>query len=849
MVQSDMFQSPTITTKTFCDNIQKSNLRVISIRSWTILIILLTIFIWMVQPVQAADSYATLKNQYIQTHPGQSIIPYPWETSTSTRVLPFNYAIPAGPANDISITASGNQFEAASFIVTAQKDLSGININVANLYNVQGNSIPADAINVRTVKVWYQAAVSDTCIQQLDYVLTPELLLKDDSLVKVDYTTKTNYLKVTINGVEQYIDISSPTATFPSNAQVHDATSLQPFSLKANENKQIWLTVNVPSNTPSGDYFGNITIAVPSESPVVMNFRVTVLPFDLESAPIEYAIYYTGIIPPTPKDGINSDWKTPDQYALELQNMKDHGILYPTMSSRYDTTAGTDLSIRNQIGFPKDHIYLFSIETGNPTSQTGLAALKDAVIGWKKIVTNYGYQDVYFYGMDEANNTVLQSERPAWQAVHSTGAKVFVAVSDNLNAVNIVGDLLDVAVVAGSLNSTQAAQWHNNGKRVFSYANPQGGTEDSKIYRKNYGFALWNAGYDGAMDFPYQQNYGNIWNDYDSLATHYRDQVFAYPTSNGVIDTVQWEGFRSGVDDTRYVATLTKQDGSDTSAKTIVSSSLSSGDNPAITREKLITQILTHYPQTLTPTVIDKKLPTPKLMPSVSPTVKSITPASGTNAVSSTTLAGTNFRQGATVKLQKAGQSDIIASNVAVSSPTKITCTFAIPATAATGSWDVVVINSDGTSGKKTAGFRLTAPVSPTVTSITSASTTAGTNVSITRITGTNNSIKGAASPTVTSFTAPVSPTVTGISPRTGKTGTNVSITSLSGTNFKKGATVKMQKAGQSDIIASNVAVYSPTKITCTFAIPATAAAGSWDVVVTNSDGTSGKMAAGFITI
>ena len=45
---------------------------------------------------------------------------------------------------------------------------------------------------------------------------------------------------------------------------------------------------------------------------------------------------------------------------------------------------------------------------------------------------------------------------------------------------------------------------------------------------------------------------------------HYRDHVFAYPTSNGVIDTIQWEGWREGVDDTRYVATLIKKDGSDT---------------------------------------------------------------------------------------------------------------------------------------------------------------------------------------------------------------------------------------------------------------------------------------------
>ena len=30
----------------------------------------------------------------------------------------------------------------------------------------------------------------------------------------------------------------------------------------------------------------------------------------------------------------------------------------------------------------------------------------------------------------------------------------------------------------------------------------------------------------------------------------------AYPTVDGVIDTLQWEGYREGVDDIRYLATL-----------------------------------------------------------------------------------------------------------------------------------------------------------------------------------------------------------------------------------------------------------------------------------------------------
>ena len=153
------------------------------------------------------------------------------------------------------------------------------------------------------------------------YYLTPELLLKDDSLVKVDYVTKTNYLKVTINGVEQYIDISNPSATFPSNAQIHDASSLQPFSLKANENKQIWITVHVPSTTPAGNYSGNITISAPSQVPVVMNFSVRVLPFDLEPAPVDYGLYYTSIYHPDKNynDTKEAIYKTPAGMSVDFR--------------------------------------------------------------------------------------------------------------------------------------------------------------------------------------------------------------------------------------------------------------------------------------------------------------------------------------------------------------------------------------------------------------------------------------------------------------------------------------------------------------------------------------------------
>jgi len=555
------------------------------------------IILFLIIPTVPAVDYASLKNAYIQNHPGQAIIPFSWETSTSVKVLPFNYAIPAAPANNISITASRGQFESGSFIITAQKDLSGIGISVPNLQSAQGNSIPADAVNVRLVKVWYQSG-EDFKYTTPAGILTPELLLKDDSLVKVDYVNRINYLKVSINGIEQYIDISNPNAAFPTNAQIHDTATLQPFSLEANENKQVWLTVHVPDGTPAGDYYGEITITAPSEIPVIMNVRVTILPLDLEPAPVEYGIFYYGYLSAWPIEGIQSNYKSPEQYALELQNLKEHGVSYPIMFQTPDLTKlDSALLLRSQSGLPLDHIYFGNASdglslTGNPTSGSDLNALKTLVTNYKTKANQYGFGDAYFYGIDEVTGDVLASERPAWGAVHQAGGKVFVTCYDD--AIGIVGDLLDVAVLWGPLDPIQAGLWHSQGKKIFSYSNPQVAMENPEIYRKNYGFTLWDAGYDGEMAFAYQYGFGHIWNDFDN--SPFRDHVFAYPTSNGVIETVQWEGFQEGVDDTRYLATLKKYGRSDASIRAIIADSVSKGENMATLRQKIIEQMLITSP-------------------------------------------------------------------------------------------------------------------------------------------------------------------------------------------------------------------------------------------------------------
>jgi PKD repeat protein len=173
----------------------------------------------------------------------------------------------------------------------------------------------------------------------------------------------------------------------------------------------------------------------------------------------------------------------------------------------------------------------------------------------------------------------------------------------------------------------------------------------------------------------------------------------------------------------------------------------------------------------------------------------SIAPDAGLQGetVAITNLAGTGFQNGATVMLQAIGHADIPGTNVATVSPAQMTCTFAIPATAAVGYWNVTVRNANGDTATMMNAFHITKPVL----------------------------------------------SVSSIAPNTGAQGATVAITNVAGGGFQNGATLKLTRTGSTDINATGVTVASASKITCQVAVPATAALGDWNVVVTNPNGDS----------
>ena len=457
----------------------------------------------------------------------------------------------------LSARVCKGEYEPFSLLLQAKAQVNNIKVNWGSLSGSSG-TLPSSVLDVFIAKVWYQNG--ESLVGTDGKCLTQELLIKNDALIKIDESTKSNYIQVTRNdGTKYYQIISNTNSNIPNYVKINDSDVLLPFSMSANHNKQLWITLHVPDGTQSGKYSGTITISADAIGTIsVVPITIEVLPFNLDASRLTYGLYYHGYVNDWSwqDDPYSSFGKNSKQVLIELTDMKEHGVLYPTVNQSL-SNLGLDLALRNQIGLPKDKLFAQTLSTGNPSGTSALNELKSSVNSWKSKIAQYGYSNLYAYGLDEATGDRLLSERPAWQAVHEAGAKVFA--SGYYDHYDKVGDLLDLGVIQPDPRKEQADLYHSKGHLIFNYSNPMVGEENPEVYRRNFGIYLWQSGYDGEMDYAYQRGFRCIWNDFD-IEDHqphpYRDHCFTYPVSDGIISTIQWEGFREGVDDVRYLSTL-----------------------------------------------------------------------------------------------------------------------------------------------------------------------------------------------------------------------------------------------------------------------------------------------------
>jgi len=483
---------------------------------------------------------------------------------------------------NIALKLAQNEQGFFSFLIYARKDLNKIKIEFDDLKSDQ-EKISKTAFDACLIKVWFQASNNSITSSPGKKSLIPELLLKDDSLIIVDEKKEQNFLRIKNREDRiEHINISEKEGvSFKkfNEALVEDSKELKEFSINKNRYKQIFVKVNLPAEVKSGIYYSKVKIYEGSNLYDEMPIQLQVINLSLPESDLIIGIFYEGILSFSDHNDFGHKKKSPKQYEIELRDIFNSGIMYPTFKEPPEKL-GDAILVRRKIGFKLDKIFItgtvddFLAYPDKITEEKLLSKVdryKDEI---KKIASEC--EEIFISGYDEASvyNKKIYILPELYKKIKEKGVKIFCAISSYPGNFEIMKNILDAPILMQKSYIQKKEDWLSEknvlneiklykgvGSIVLSYANPQVGIENPELYRRNYGLGLFFYGYDGCMNFAYQRQFGkSIWNDFDAPLIknkfYYRDHVFAYPIARGIISTIQYEGFKKGIIDLRYLKLL-----------------------------------------------------------------------------------------------------------------------------------------------------------------------------------------------------------------------------------------------------------------------------------------------------
>jgi hypothetical protein len=481
--------------------------------------------------------------------------------------LPDAYPADGRLLGPLRIIAAQGEFEPASFVVYPFQPVAKLDLKAGNL--IRGaHTIPAAALDIKIVKVWYQAgsAWHGYFGDNTQRAPTPELLLNDETLIRVDHNTRDNYVRYACH------DGSAPYAwmSFRASAVNHsrvglanidliqDSPILQSAALEPGAFKQFFVTVGVPAQATPGVYQGAIALIADGQEIGKIPVTLRVLPFQLPRLTTYYddsKEFYGGV------SCQPLDWRKPKV----LRNLKNHGVRYPGLPnypSKNPKLLGAMVQAFREAGLPVTppcggvSANILADDPPTPAQQERLDTFRRmataAVEASEKLT---GYRTLASYGYDEAGPEKMRMERACWRIVHEIGGKVSASAYAhgrllyNVDALSLPG--MPVEKRKKAVDLCHAA---NPDMRVKWYANPHSGPENPDYFRRLHGLMTYKANYDAVGNYVW---YRNDWNDFWVPAeSGLRGLMMVYPTKDNVIDTLAWEGIREALDDIGYATKL-----------------------------------------------------------------------------------------------------------------------------------------------------------------------------------------------------------------------------------------------------------------------------------------------------
>ena len=490
--------------------------------------------------------------------------------------LPEVYPLDGKALAPVRIVTAQDEYEPGSFQVYPLTDLGKVEFRLSAFRNENGVEFPADRLDLKVIKVWYQnknawwSYFADTELK-----LVPELLLNDEDLIKVDTKTVQNYARLTgKDGKISYFWMTAPTeidkrfgfqAWYRESAfhcmipDFRDAKTLQPVTLEQGKFKQFFLTVHTRKDQAPGLYNGVISMVKDGVELGTIPVQIRVLPFVLPQ-PAAYSNVNKPFLVSsyncvnlkmfTAQNGNDMELAKQQLYNVLENQVKHNQTMHwiPGSSSLYEHWFTLD--VMRRCGMRMDYVMCGRpIRIGN----TPMDTVQDAKIQSRLYREKLGPDAMIFleYG-DEPGVGWVRRNLKFFEIYQKEGLdfaiagkdQVFFAAGHSYRFFNTSREPED---------PTSTRLWNEVGKTwVGWYAMQHVGAENPAFNRRQNGMAPYLANYSALC------NYAHYLGPYNDRSDTYKPMIYAYGCGDGVIDTLQWEGFREGVDDIRY-ATLLKR--------------------------------------------------------------------------------------------------------------------------------------------------------------------------------------------------------------------------------------------------------------------------------------------------
>ena len=460
------------------------------------------------------------------------------------------------------------EFESCSFQLFSFKDLDNVELKV---------DLPGLNNDIRVVKLWFQngngwvSYFDDTGLK-----LTPELLLHDENLIKVVKDKEpANYARVRKNGKDKFYWVSAPNTaeSYRSGFNQYtegfcDADKLLPVKLEKDSFKQFFITINADKNQKSGLYKGKVAVTHKGKTLATIPMVVKVLPFELPMPKgyLEpnkpYLHTCMGAMPNLGrlKRALGDEKKAKEYYLGQLKSLYNHSMFHaPYIYEGNKEHQEWVVSELRKVGFPLDVVICNSLVPWFGLNYGGRMSWKnyyDSVVSVRKTKEYYdkllpGSTILCAHG-DEQGTAFVTTHRELFREFERHGIHIGCAGHD---ALLYKGGYVYSFMPLGTSPDTMLEKtrpWREIGDTWLGfYAAQHTASENPQFTRRQHGLLGWLNGATMAYNYEFELGVLN-----DRAYTLYRPMVVTYNDNKGLMETIQYAGFREACDDIRYATYL-----------------------------------------------------------------------------------------------------------------------------------------------------------------------------------------------------------------------------------------------------------------------------------------------------